>query len=168
MPVSLTRLTPLCVSLALLAGCGEKPPPPPPPTVVNLSIVALPGVNPGPDGQPAPVVLRVYQLETAANFGNAEFFPLYNTDTTVLGQDLVKREDIVLAPGASKATTMMPKDQVKALGFYAGFRDFQHTPWRGSADVPANKTTNVTVTVGPAGVVVKAEPAPPPPPKPAS
>jgi type VI secretion system protein VasD len=151
---------------ALLAACAA-PPPPPPPTVLNLTLKALPGVNPGPDGQAAPVVVRVYQLETAANFGNAEFFPLYNTDSTVLGADLVKREDIVLAPGATKTETIMPKDPVKALGIFAGFRDFQNTPWRGSTDVPPNKTTNVTITAGPAGVVVKAEPAPPPP-KPAS
>ncbi|MEJ0046390.1 MAG: type VI secretion system lipoprotein TssJ [Rhodospirillales bacterium] len=161
MPVRSICLASLCAAAALLAGCSS-PPPPPPPTVLNLTMKAASGVNPGPDGQPAPVVLRVYQLETAAGFNNAEFFPLYNTDSTVLGQDLVKREDVVLAPGATVSKTIMPKDQVKALGLFAGFRDFQHLTWRGSTDVAANKTTNVTVTVGPAGVAVEAAPAPPP------
>ena len=159
----------LGLALALLAGCAAPPPPPPPPTILNLTIKALPGINPGPDGQAAPVVLRLYQLETAANFNNAEFFPLYNGDVALLGQDLVKREDLVLAPGSSQTKTIMPKDQVKSLGLFAGFRDFQNTQWRGSTDVPPNKTTNVTVTVGPKGVDVAAAPAPPPPPaKPAS
>jgi type VI secretion system protein VasD len=166
MPVRSLCLTSLSLAAALVAGCAA-PPPPPPPTVVNLTLKALAGVNPGPDGQAAPVSVRVYQLETAAAFGNAEFFPLYNTDTTVLGQDLVKREEFVLAPGASKSETIMPMDRVKALGVFAGFRAFQSLPWRGSTDVPPNKTTNVTVTVGPAGVAVVAAPAPPPP-KPAS
>jgi type VI secretion system protein VasD len=167
MPVRSIYLASLCVAAAGLAGCAS-PPPPPPPTIVNLTLKALPGVNPGPDGQAAPVSVRVYQLETAAGFSNAEFFPLYNTDSTVLGPDLVKREEFVLAPGATKSETIMPKDQVKSLGFFAGFRAFQGVKWRGSTDVPPNKTTNVTVTVGPAGVSVAAAPAPPPPPKPAS
>jgi|HubBroStandDraft_5_1064220.scaffolds.fasta_scaffold78022_3 type VI secretion system protein VasD len=167
MPVRSICLTSLCLAAAGLAGCAS-PPPPPPPTVVNLTLKALAGVNPGPDGQAAPVSVRVYQLETAAGFSNAEFFPLYNTDAVVLGQDLVKREEFVLAPGTTKTETIMPKDQVKSLGFFAGFRAFQSLPWRGNTDVPPNKTTNVTVTVGPKGVDVQAAPAPPPPPKPAS
>jgi type VI secretion system protein VasD len=167
MPIRSICLTSLCLAAAGLAGCSS-PPPPPPPTVVNLTLKALGGVNPGPDGQAAPVSVRVYQLETAAGFNIAEFFPLYNTDATVLGQDLVKREEFVLAPGATKSETIMPKDQVKSLGFFAGFRSFQSLTWRGSADVPPNKTTNVTVTVGPKGVDVQAAPAPPPPPKTAS
>jgi type VI secretion system protein VasD len=166
MPVRSICLASLCLAATALAGCSS-PPPPPPPTVVNLTLKALPGVNPGPDGQAAPVSVRVYQLETAAGLANAEFFPLYNTDATVLGQDLVKREEFVLAPGTTKTETIMPKDQVKAIGIFAGFRAFQNLPWRGSADIPPNKTTNVTVTVGPSGVAVQAAPAPPPP-KPAS
>jgi type VI secretion system protein VasD len=163
MPVRATNLASLCLAAATtLAGCGAPPPPPPPPTVVNLTLKTLPGVNPGPDGQAAPVSVRVYQLETAAGFNNAEFFPLYNTDAAVLGQDLVKREEFVLAPATAKTETIMPKDQVKSLGVFAGFRAFQNLPWRGSADIPPNKTTNVTVTVGPAGVAVTAAPAPPP------
>src|SRR5277367_3466620 len=95
MPIRSMYLTSLCLAAAGLAGCAS-PPPPPPPTVVNLTLKALAGVNPGPDGQAAPISVRVYQLETAAGFNNAEFFPLYNTDSTVLGPDLVKREEFVL------------------------------------------------------------------------
>jgi len=150
---------------ALLAACGG--PPPPPPTIVNVNVQALAGVNPAPDGTAAPVTLRLYQLATAANFGNAEFFALYNQDATVLGQDLVQREDVVLAPGATKTETIKPKDQVKAFAVLAALRDFQHANWRGSVDVPANQTTDVTITVGPKGVAITAAPAKPPPPKPA-
>jgi type VI secretion system protein VasD len=145
----------------MLASCAAPPAPPPPPTVLNVTLKAMARVNPGTDGQAAPVVLRLYQLATPANFMNAEFFALYNQDSTVLGQDLVQREDVLLEPGGTKTETLRPKDQVKALAVFAGFRDFQHTTWRGSIDVPANQTTSVTIVAGPQGVtILPAAPAP--------
>ena len=149
---------------AMLAGCAAPPPPPPPPTVLNVNLRALAGVNPGIDGQAAPVVLRVYQLATAANFSNADFYALYNNDSTVLGQDVVQREDVLLAPGATKSETIRPKDQVKSLAVFAGLRDFQHTIWRGSIDVPPNQTTTVNIAAGPSGVTIAAATPPPAPP----
>ncbi len=155
----LGRLTPV-ILCAALAGC-PAPPPPPPPTVVNLTLTAGPDINPNAAGQGAPVVVRVYQLGSAAGFGDADFFPLYNKDAATLGADLIKREDFPLAPGQSKTATLSPNDQVKALGVFAGWRDFQHANWRGSAPIPAHQTTNVTVTVGHDGITVKAETLPP-------
>lgn len=152
-----------------LAGCGAPPPPPPPPTVVNLSVVAGPDINPSPSGQAAPVVLRVYQLGSSAGFGNAEFFPLYNADAATLGADIVKREDVQLVPGDKKTLTLSPTDPVKAVGFFAGLRAFQDATWRASADIPPHLTTNVTVTIDHSGLAVKTQTLPPPaPPKPAS
>lgn len=149
------------VLLAVLAGCAA--PPPPPPTVVALTLSAAANANPDPAGQGAPVVIRVYQLASTAAFGNAEFFDLFNQDAATLKSDLVKRDDIVLAPGQTKTTTLMPTDQVKAIGIFAGYRDYAHAVWRGSVEVPAHKTTKATVTAGPAGIALS-----PPPPAPGS
>ena len=164
------KCAPLFAALATtLAACGAPPPPPPPPTVVNVSVIAGPDINPSAGGQAAPVVLRVYQLASSAGFGNAEFFPLYNTDAATLGADLVKRDDLQLGPGDKKTLTLNPTEPVKALGLFAGLRAFQDATWRGSADIPAHTTTNVTVTLDHAGLAVVAKTLPPPPPpKPAS
>jgi type VI secretion system protein VasD len=146
--------------LTLLAGC-PAPPPPPPPTVVNLTLKAGPDINPNPAGQPAPVAVRVYQLGSAAGFESADFFPLYNHDATTLGADLVKREEYFLAPGQTKTVTLTPMDPVKAVGVFAGWRDFQHATWRATAPIPAHQTTNVAVTIGHGGITIKAETLPP-------
>jgi type VI secretion system protein VasD len=144
----------------LLAGCAG-PPPPPPPTVVNISMTAAANANPDTDGKGAPVSLRVYQLGSQAGFVGAEFFPLYNTDAATLGTDLVKRDDFILAPGATKTTTLTPRDDVKSIGVFAAYRDFQHATWRAAADIPPHQVTNITVTAGHDGITLKAVTLPP-------
>src|ERR1700751_670969 len=76
------------------------------------------------DGAGAPVVVRIYQLASPSAFGNAEFFQLFNQDQATLSADLVKRDDIVLAPGQSKQVTLQPTDQVKAIGLLAAYRAY--------------------------------------------
>jgi type VI secretion system protein VasD len=146
----------------LLAGCAA-PPPPVPPTVVNVTLNTTADANPTPVGVGAPLALRVYQLASSANFNAAEFFPLYNDDAGTLKSDLARREDFLLAPGASKSETIMPLPTVASIAIFAAYRDFQHAVWRGAADIPAHQTTNITVTAGRDGLTVKAVTAPPPP-----
>jgi type VI secretion system protein VasD len=141
-----------------LAGCGG--PPPPPPTIVNVTLNATADDNPTADNHGAPLSVRIYQLASAANFSGAEFFPLYNDDAGTLKSDLVRREDFILAPGASKSDTIMPTDQVKSIGVFGGYRDFQHSDWRGTADIMPHRTTNITITAGHDGITVKAETLP--------
>lgn len=141
--------------LAVLVGCSS---PPPPPTVVNLTLSATPDVNPDPTGQGAPLAIRVYQLTSTSNFDGAEFFPLFNSDTGTLKDTLVERDQFILAPGKSKTVTLTPKDRVKALGFFAAYRDFQHAKWRAEVAVPPHKTTTVTLTATRTGITAKATP----------
>ncbi len=154
-------LTVTILTAALQAGCAA-PPPPPPPTVVNLTLTAKPGNNPGPDGQAAPVTLRVYQLASAAAFGNADFFPLYSSDSATLGADLIKRDDALLAPGQTVRRTLMPRDDAHTIGIFAGYRDFGANRWRVSADIPAHKTIDVIVTAAPGGLTLQATTEAPP------
>lgn len=139
---------------ALLAACGSAPPPPPPPTVVQLSLVASANANANANGAGAPVQIRVYQLASPAGFEKAEFFPLLNTDAAVLGQDLIKRDDYVLAPGTSKDVTITPPDKVQAIGVFAAFRQFQTMTWRVDVTPAPHKTTPVKVTIASAGLAV--------------
>jgi type VI secretion system protein VasD len=150
------------LGVTCLAGCAAPPPPPPPPTVVNLTLSATPRVNPGPDGRGAPVTVRLYQLASSSGFGNAEFFPLLNTDAATLGNDLVKRDDVILAPSQTVTKTLTPRDDVKSIGLFAAYRDFQQASWRAVTDIPPHQTTMITVTADAGGIVLKAAPAPAP------
>jgi type VI secretion system protein VasD len=141
--------------LAALAGCSS-PPPPPPPTVVKLTLTATSDVNPSASGQPAPIAVRVYHLDSTNAFDNAEFFPLFNDDKTRLNTTLVQRDDYILAPGTTKTVTLKPKDQVTDLGIFAAYENFQQAKWRTDVTVPAHKTTVVTVTFAKDGITKKA------------
>jgi type VI secretion system protein VasD len=142
--------------MALLFGCAS-PPPPPPPTVVNVTLVTTADTNPTVDNVGAPIAIRVYQLASPTNFNGAEFFALYNGDAALLKSDLIRREDSLLAPGATKSQTINPTDQVKSIGVLAAYREPSKVVWRVAADVEANKTTNITVTAGHNGLVIKTE-----------
>ncbi len=142
------------LAAASLAACAGAPPPPPP-TIVKLTLAASADVNPSPSGQASPIALRIYQLGSAVSFNNAEFFPLYNDYAAALKTDLIKREDFLLAPGQTRLDTIMPNDQVKAIGILAAYRDFQHATWRATVDVVPHQTSAVTATAGRDGLTVK-------------
>lgn len=142
------------VYTALLAGCGAPPPPPPPPTTIALTLAATPDANPTVAGQGAPVQLRVYQLASTSAFMGAEFFQILNQDQATLGADLLKRDDVIVAPGASQTMTLTPLDTVKAIGVFAAYRDYGPVVWRVTMPVAPHKTTTVTVTAGKAGLTL--------------
>ncbi|MCO6417942.1 type VI secretion system lipoprotein TssJ [Siccirubricoccus sp. KC 17139] len=145
--------------IGLLAGMSAcAPPPPPPPTVVNLTLEATSDVNPTESGAAAPVQLRVYQLTSTAAFNGAEFFALLDRDAATLGDQLVRREDFILAPGATVTSTLNPEARVTTLGLFMGVRSMDGVAWRGTWAVPPNKTSAITVTAAKAGVTVAPTP----------
>ena len=144
--------------LLLPAACGKEPPPPPiPPTLVNVQISATNSVNAMQDGRGAPVTIRVYQLASKTTFDGQEFFTLYKNDAATLGADVIKKDEFLLVPGTSKTLNLKPLDPVRAIGVFAGYRDFQNVVWRASADIPAHQTTTITVTAGKSGLVLDAK-----------
>jgi type VI secretion system protein VasD len=144
-------------ALPFLAACSSAPPPP---TVVYVQLVAASDAN-ATGGQGAPVAVRVYQLAGKSGFEGAEFYPLYKGDAAALGTDLVKKDEVLLAPGVTKTLTLMPSDAVHAIGVFAAYQAFQSATWRADADVPPNKTTTVTATVGATGLKLAVSPGKP-------
>lgn len=149
-------------TLALaLANCAPPPPPPVPPTIAHVQINTTSDLNSLPGAPGAPVALRVYQLASPDAFNGAEFYPLYNADKVALGADLLKKDEMVLTPSATKAMTLTPSDQVKTLAVFAAYAAFGTVIWRVSADVPAHQTTTFTVTASSAGLKLVATPGKP-------
>lgn len=102
---------------ALLAGCmGEEAA-----AVLAVSAQGRAGMNPGPGGADRPVTISVLQLASAAAFDSADYFALQDP-ASALGSDLIRADQLVLAPGgsASKAITIQPGTSV--IGVVGGFR----------------------------------------------
>ena len=136
----------------ILSGCGG--PPPPPPTLVSVTLTAEPRSNGG-----APLSVRVYQLASPAAFEAAQFFPLYNGDAVLLKDDLVKRDEVLLAPGQSKTLALKPSDKTTTIGVVGAYRDYETLTWRTVTPVPPHQSSVLTVVSSMAGLSATIAPA---------
>lgn len=136
----LRRAAPPVLAL-LLAACAGAPKP----AQVAGTIEASAQVNPSSSRRPSPVLVRVYELKTAAAFNSADFMSLYQRDKAELGGDLLAKEEFVLAPGESKAFAKTLSPDTRYLGVLAAFRDVEHARWRSVVPVQPEKMNNVVI-----------------------
>ena len=159
---SLVLIVPLAPILAF-GTCGKTPPPAtlPPITIAApaetktksaMTLAAAADTNPDSSGRPSPVVVRVYQLRTDAGFKGAEFFALYDDDQKVLGQELISRDEFVLAPSERRTIDVSVSRDARFVGALAAFRDIRNSEWRGL--VPASPRGGLALTVERARVVL--------------
>ncbi|MEO8923924.1 MAG: type VI secretion system lipoprotein TssJ [Caldimonas sp.] len=131
----------------LMSGCSS-PPKPPMPTLVVGSIQASAQINPSVSGRPSPLLLRVYELKTAASFNAADFMSLYQRDQAELGAGLVGKEEYTLEPGETKSFTKTLSPDTRFLGVVAAYRDLEHAKWRSIVAVQLEQTQHVTIRAG--------------------
>jgi len=141
---STTLLCTLCVAAAL-AACRSKPPSKAVPAVAVVSLSARPDTNPGPDGRPSPIVLRLYLLKSDAAFTNADYFPLFDDEARVLGADLLSREEQQLIPGQTFSVEIPLATETRFIGFAGGYYDTSRTLWRAVTPAPGNKGHSVRI-----------------------
>lgn len=132
--------------LVAVAGCKSKRPKPSGPAVAMVSMRAQTDVNPGPDGHPSPIVLRLYQLKADAAFGSSDYFPLFDDEKKVLGADLVSREEKELFPGQTLALEIPFAAETRFIALAGGYHDTGSTSWRAIAPAPGSKGRSVHVT----------------------
>ncbi|MFD1343685.1 type VI secretion system lipoprotein TssJ [Litorisediminicola beolgyonensis] len=132
----------------LLAGCmGETPP-----TVLSVSAQGRAGMNPGPDGSDRPVTLTVLQISGTGAFDAADYFALQNP-SAALGGELIKADQLVLAPGGTASRAIAVQPGTTAIGVTAGFRDPAGRTVRRRIAVPP-PSTGLIISVGPDGISV--------------
>ena len=128
-----------------LASCASKPPPPPKPKVLTVDVLAAPNLNPSSSGRPSPVVVRLYELKAAAQFESADFLSLFDKDQSVLGPDIVMRDEFVLSPGESNAIKRDLSADSKFFAVMVAFRDLEHAKWRAVVPLLAGKDNALSV-----------------------
>jgi type VI secretion system protein VasD len=99
-------------------------------TRLILKIQATSSVNPDEGGKAAPIKVRVYELKDPASFGEADFFGLNANDKSILGADLLAKDEYILRPGESRTIERKSNPQTTALGILAGYRDLAGSTWR--------------------------------------
>lgn len=132
-----------------------KPLPAPPPPKLSISVVAAAHLNPNIHGRASPVVVRLYELKSAAPFDTADFMSLYEKDRSVLGSELVAREEFMLEPGESKSINKLLGPEVRGLGVVVAYREIDRAQWRGMVNLVPGKDNAVVINLE--DVVVRAD-----------
>ena len=130
--------------LVLLAGCAK---PEKPPLKLNLEIAASGDLNPGPDGQPLPVVLRLYQLKQPGGFMGADFYSLFDKEASVLGADLLAREEITLRPGQVLHLQRPQEPAASYVGVLAAYRALERSRWRAGQGLQSGVDNRIGIQV---------------------
>lgn len=130
-----------------LAGCAGGAAP-----VMTVSATGAPGMNPGPDGADRPVTVSVLQMTGSSAFDTADAIAL-QSPATALGSDLLKADQIVLAPGGSATRAIPLQTGATVIGITAGFRDPTGKIVRRKIAAPT-RSGGLMITVGSSGLSV--------------
>ena len=134
-----TRLI-TALALVLLGACSKDVPVPVPANEdapgVSLYLSAAAGLNPGADGTPAPVRVRVYELKNAAAFERADYFALVERAQATLGADLVDQDEVLLQPGRQLQLDRPLSPATRMVGLVVSYREIDRAQWRRVLPVP--------------------------------
>jgi type VI secretion system protein VasD len=121
--------------------------PPPPPAVLTLTLVAGTDQNPDPTGHPAPVAVRLFELNGTAKFERSDVFALTEHEKQTLGEDGQGSEEFVLRPGETRTITRELKKGVQFIGIAVLFRDIDRSRWRSMAQVGVSGPTKLMLKI---------------------
>lgn len=107
-------------------------------TNVKLSIDAGPGINPDHSNEPAPVVLRLYELSAEQAFADADFVRLYERDADALGDTLVRRRQLPgVVPGEQREHDLVLDASTRYVGIMAEFFQYEDAVYKAVVPVTA-------------------------------
>ena len=135
----------LIALITVIAAVGAAPPPPP--AVLTLTIAAGSDQNPDPSGRPAPVAIRLFELNGTAKFERADVFALTEHEQQTLGDEGQGSEEFVLRPGETRTVTRELKKGVQFVGVAVLFRDIDRSRWRVVAPVGVSGPTKLMLRV---------------------
>lgn len=119
----------------------------PQPALLPVRLHAGSNLNAGDSGRPASLVVRVYQLRAADRFEQAAFdvFLDEQRERDVLGDDLVRVTEVLLAPGQRHEFIEPLAGDGRQLGVIALFREPAQTRWRLTFDGRRDAEAGVTI-----------------------
>ncbi len=110
-----------------------------------ITLQASANVNPNPEGQASPIVVRLYELKSLDAFTGEDFFTLYDNEKAVLGEQLLAKEEIELKPGETREIGHGLNPATRFVGVIAAYRDIDHAKWQTSFPVDKRGKTETTI-----------------------
>lgn len=149
-----TRVPGVLTALAvfvLLAGCSTLSPYSHL-TKLDLRLTASDQLNPDLNGRPSPIVVRLYELNHAVAFENADFFSLYERAKETLAPDMIAMEELELRPGETLELKLSVQRGSRYVGVVAAYRDLSQTVWRSTHHIAATETTHIELSLDQSGI----------------
>src|SRR5207247_10365608 len=106
-------------------------------TRVSMVMNAAANVNPGANGQPLSVVVRVYQLKDKGRLESADYNAVWKSDKETLSDDLLERQERTLEPGTQDTLEIRANPAANYIGVVALFPHPHGHPW--PRDLPAGQ-----------------------------
>jgi type VI secretion system protein VasD len=116
-------------------------------TALEYNISADDDININTNGEPSPIVLRVYELKTKTAFEQASFFELLDGDTAKLGPEMVGKREFEVKPGEKSTFKRDTPADAKHIGVIAGFRELNTATWRSIVDIVPDRTNEFVIQV---------------------
>jgi type VI secretion system protein VasD len=113
-----------------------------PPVRAKTYLQAEGDLNPDATGRASPVVVRVFELKSDAEFAAADFLALYERERETLGSSLLSRQEYVLKPGERNELWLPVPRDTAYIGVVAAFRDIRGTKWRTVVRAPRKRFTD--------------------------
>jgi type VI secretion system protein VasD len=125
------------------------------PTTIEAEIRAAEDLNPDIEGNPSPLVVRLYELKSKTAFNNSGFFSLYDDDSAELGDDLKGREEMELRPGQAVIMERELEPGVRFVGVIAAYRDIENASWRAVFEVEAGSEMGLIIALNRLAVTIE-------------
>lgn len=125
------------VLAALSVACGGARIAPPIPVTVDLAASAE--LNQDESGQPLPTVVRLYLLRSSARLEQAECETVYGEPRESFGEDVLRVDEVQLAPGRQVRRVLEWDPAARALAVVAVFRKPEGLGWRAILPLPPPK-----------------------------
>lgn len=127
------------LTIILLNACASNNTAEPParePSKLNLSIQTDSDINLDEKGRAAPLKVRVYELKSDIAFQEADFFSLQSNEKTILGSDLLAKDEYILRPATTEAIHRKSLPNTTTIGILAAYRNLPQSTWRAVYKLP--------------------------------
>lgn len=136
----------IILAVVVTPGCFTKKGPAP--TLLLAKILTSSHLNPNADGEPSPIIVRLYELRSIGKFKNSDFFSLFDDETITLANDLVVREEFRFNPNETKTLNRELNPATRYIGISAAFRDLEEANWRATLEVNEHQENSYTILLG--------------------
>jgi type VI secretion system protein VasD len=129
-------------SVVALGGCAATAKSMPTPYVVSIRVDDG-DVNPNGSGRAAPILVKVFELRSSANFESADYFSLQDRDRETLAMELVNTDQAMMRGGEERSFKREAGLDSRSIGVIAGYRRLESARWRVVLPLKEPKQTNL-------------------------